>query len=93
MRSRTSGYEHARGVLPMKTIVHLPLSEMPGVIRESVRAVLAAHKFTVAEYGTFPPDNSGWVGLDQREYEKLLNEIGNNVAQALMSRDANPENR
>lgn len=78
----------------MSTLL-LPLADIPGVIRESVRDVLKAHGFDIAESG--PPIT--WMEGSPRflqpilpaRLEELLREIGNNAAQALYSIDATPD--
>jgi hypothetical protein len=67
--------------------VILPLGEMPGTIRESVRAVLTAHGFTFADR----VDGCGVVALADDRVERLLRELGNNVAQALYGIGVDPE--
>lgn len=60
----------------------LPVSEIPGVIRESTRCVLVAHGFAIV-------DKRGALITDER-LEQLLRELGNNVAQGLYSIDETP---
>lgn len=75
----------------MTTKVTLPLGEMPGVIRESVRSVLAAHGYVIAEKS---PDGDDPAPLSDAEFEILLVEVGRNVAGTLaLSLDENPENQ
>ena len=64
------------------TILHVPLGELPGVIRESARAVLNANGYQVT-------DKQGNV-LTSRQMESLLSEFGNNAAQSIMSVDQRP---
>jgi hypothetical protein len=65
------------------TILHVPLSELPGVIRESARAVLNANGYQIT-------DKQGNV-LTGRQLEGLLSELGNNAAQSIMSVDLRPK--
>jgi hypothetical protein len=65
--------------------VLLPLGEMPDVIRESARTVLAAHGYQLCDArGNF---------INLGETEAVLRELGNNASQALCSIDENPENQ
>jgi hypothetical protein len=67
-------------------LVTLSLSDLPGVIRDSVASVLAAHKLHLAV--ALPDGDAGrpplgeLVGVDRTT--AVLLEIGNNVAQALL---------
>lgn len=56
----------------------LPLAQVPAVISESLRAVLKAHRFSIADAG------AGFI-VNGQQLESLLNEVGRNAAQALYS--------
>lgn len=65
--------------------VHLPLGEMPAVIRESARAVLSQHRYKLVD------EHGGFINLG--ELEHVLHELGRNASQALVVLDENPENQ
>ena len=61
----------------------LPMGEVPGVVRESVREVLRARGFTIAR----AVGAKFAVPLEEAVLENALRELGNNTAQALWSID------
>lgn len=64
----------------MKQLETLDINEAPGVIRETVRAVLHSHRLQlVVEV------DGALVRLPRERIERVLREIGNNAAQALYS--------
>lgn len=67
-----------------RNVLHLPQTEIPGVIKESARNVLNAHGFRVV--------GPNGEQLTAERYEQLLRELGNNTTACLYSVDQNPEN-
>lgn len=66
----------------------LPMGEMPGVIRESVRDVLKARGLVIAH--ETPLASRPWFAYDalgSDALEGVLRELGNNITQALWSID------
>ena len=76
----------------MTTKMTLPLSEVPGVLRESLRTTLTAHGFLVVRLPVGHPNALVAQPLTPDQLEALLNEVGRNGAQALFSIDMTPEN-
>ena len=69
-------------------VVTLALGDAPGAIRESIRAVLSAHGFVVANPTRIETESSlrfDLVQLEPDHFERVLRELGNNVAQALFA--------
>lgn len=74
----------------MTTKMLLPMEDIPGVIRESVRAVLRAHGFAIArtELHGGPP-YATYHALDADGLDAVLRECGNNATASLWSIDEN----
>ncbi len=69
--------------------VVLALANIPGVIRESVRAVLQSHGYVVSD--SYAKHIDHWPTIGRERFEQLLAEIGNNAAQCLAGLDESPD--
>ncbi len=73
-------------------VVTLALNQAPRVIANSIRAVLEAHGYVLARVFTQARGRTSYIAsshelveLDQDVRERVLRELGNNVAQALFA--------
>lgn len=67
----------------MSNTITVPLRDVAGQIRDSIRAVLRSHAFVVCEYPEGTNDGFRYIGAER--FEQLLVELGNNAAMALVA--------